>query len=560
MMAMDCEREIMFGCGLQAALCYPLLMNRNRRFRRSWEKENPAKGGTVKSNTLLLIAATLLFADLANPIQLPAQEHTRYKLIDLGTFGGPGSSPTEFQQVLNNSGTVVGGADTPELNPYANCFNPFNLPDCYVQHAFVWQDGVLTDLHTLRGGSSSFAYFISDNGFIVGGSEIGAIDPVAGTPEYRAVLWTQGEIKDLGTLGGTSSAAYGVNNRGQVIGIAQNAIPDAFSIAGLGTQTRAFLWQNGEMHDLHTLGGPDSFAQYVNESGQVAGVSYTSFEADPNSGLPILDPFLWENGSMKDLGNFGGTNDSLGPFLNGLNNRGEVIGAMALPGDQIFHAFLWDGEKLSDLNAWGGGLGGDYSFANGLNDAGEVIGWASPLGDQVIHAVLWRNGALADLGTLNGDPCSTSESINSRGQVVGASESGCSFFTKAFLWENGGPMVDLNALIPSGSSLQLTGAFWINDLGEITGRGVPPGCGDVDNCGHAFLLIPCDGNHPDVEGCDYSLVDLATAVEAHPAQVAEVPAGVANQAKLSPIGMMARFRSSMAGRNRRYGTLQASPQ
>jgi probable HAF family extracellular repeat protein len=197
------------------------------------------------------------------------------------------------------------------------------------------------------------------------------------------------------------------------------------------------------MHDLRTLGGPDSFAQIVNNTGQVAGVSYTSFNADLKTGLPILDPFLWENGRMKDLGNLGGTNDFLGPFLFGLNNRGEVVGVMALPGDQISHAFLWDGKELFDLNASGGGLGGNFSIATGLNDAGEVVGWATPSGDQVIHAVLWRHGTIADLGTLNGDPCSTSESINSRGQIVGASEAVCpGQFTEAFLWENGGPMVD----------------------------------------------------------------------------------------------------------------------
>ncbi len=480
-------------------------------------------------------------------------KHHHYKLIDLGTFGGLGSTTTEFEQVLNNHAMVVGGADTPDFNPYPNCFNPFNLPDCYVQHAFVWQRGVLTNLGTLPGGSSSFPYWINADGVIAGGSELSDIDPNSGTPEFHAVLWRDNRIHDLGTLGGTSSLAVGVNNLGHVTGFALNAIADPFSIVGLGTQTRAFLWRNGKMHDLGTLGGPDSFGQYVNNRGQIAGVSYTSDIADPNTGLPQLDPFLWEDGKMKDLGNLGGTNGFLGPFIFGINNLGQVVGNMALPGDVFVHAFLWDGQKLSDLGTF---LGGDSSVANGINDAGEVIGEAWFPGDLVKHGVLWKNGIMTDLGTVDGDPCSVTESINSQGQIVGASQSaagGCDIFTSAFLWENGGPIVDLNTLVPPGSALHLRGASEINDRGEITGRGVLPGCDDGDTCGHAYVLIPCDEGHPDLEGCDYSFVDATRTVEGPPAQIDQVLAPATTAAKLSSAEMMTRSRSLLS---RRYGALR----
>src|SRR5713101_2952193 len=149
---------------------------------------------TMKSKFVRCFIAIAALVALALPIRLAAQSrpvaqngpalHHHYKLIDLGTFGGPGSTPTEFQQMLNNQGTVVGGADTPSLNPYPNCFNPFNQQfECNAQHAFVWQGGKLTDLGTLPGGNSSFAYFISGNGLIAGGSEDGLIDPVADIPE-----------------------------------------------------------------------------------------------------------------------------------------------------------------------------------------------------------------------------------------------------------------------------------------------------------------------------------------------------------------------------------------
>jgi hypothetical protein len=70
-------------------------------------------------------------------------------------------------------------------------------------------------------------------------------------------------------------------------------------------------------------------------------------------------------------------------------------------------------------------------------------------------------------------------------------------------------MADLDSLIVSGSNLELTFAVAINYAGEIAGFGVPSGCApeDVDFCGHAYVLIPCDDEHPSIEGCDYSLVE-----------------------------------------------------
>ncbi len=249
------------------------------------------------------------------------------------------------------------------------------------------------------------------------------------------------------------------------------------------------------------MGGPDAYAQLVNDLGQVTGWSYTNSTPNPTTGLPTFHPFLWEKGKgMQDLGTLGGT---VAQAVNGLNQLGQVVGATTLAGDAAHHPFLWDGTKLIDL----GTLGGDNGEADWLNDAGEVVGIAalqSPclsLGArQRQHAFLWRNGVMEDLGTTDGLPNSEAVFINSTTQVVGYSAS-CSFsVTKAFLWEKGS-IVNLDTLISPHSAFHVNFPAFINDLGE-TGALGRLGNGDQ----HALLLIPCDENHPNVEGCDYSLV------------------------------------------------------
>jgi len=100
---------------------------------------------------------------------------------------------------------------------------------------------------------------------------------------------------------------------------------------------------------------------------------------------------------------------------------------------------------------------------------------------------------MTDLGTVNGEPCSTAQGINSKRQVVGISFN-CIAGGYAWLWENGGPIVDLNTLVLPESNLALQVAENINDRGEIAGLGVPPGVPvrNADGLGHAFLLIPVD--------------------------------------------------------------------
>jgi probable HAF family extracellular repeat protein len=449
----------------------------------------------MQSRILTCITVMTLFAALAIPVQLPAQ-NIRYKLIDLGTPGGPNSFPTPAGPgvlMLNNAGTVAGWGDTTTPDP--TCFGNDGL--CLLTHAFRWENGTLTDLGALPGANSSAAVAINARGWILGASENGLTDPIGGFPENRGVLWKANQITDLGTLYSTSVFPQTFNNVGQVVGFTINAIPDPFSLVGAPTQTRAFLWQKGVMQDIGTLGGPDAQPFSINERGQVAGASYANATPNATTGVPTLEPFLWDHGQMISLGTLGGTMGGTGPQGSiMINNRGQIIGTSNLAGDQFFHAFLWENGVMSDLRT----LGGPTSTALWINEAGEVVGEAdiSDVSDGngfPHHAFLWRDGNMRDLGTLGFT--SHAESINNKRQVVGRSRIECEtcVLQHAFLWENGGPMIDLNTTIPANSGLQLIDAVNINDRGEILVIGLPLGVEPVGGIelGRLVLLVPCSG-------------------------------------------------------------------
>src|SRR5438876_8346327 len=186
---------------------------------------------------------------------------------------------------------------------------------------------------------------------------------------------------------------------------------------------------------------------------------------------------------MRDLGTLGGTC----ALATGVNNAGIVIGDN-INDEPTERAFLWENGSIRDL---GGTIGGNQTTAEALNQAGQVAGVGTLAGELFYHATLWKRlGEITDLGTVDQDPCSFSSAINSKAQIVGASLPGCAFDsnTRAFLWQDGS-IFDLNTLIPPGASLHLQWARDINDRGEIAGTGL-----DVDDNSHAFLLIPCGAN------------------------------------------------------------------
>jgi hypothetical protein len=115
------------------------------------------------------------------------------------------------------------------------------------------------------------------------------------------------------------------------------------------------------------------------------------------------------------------------------------------------------------------------------------------------------------------------------------------------LWEKGS-IVDLNTLIPPGSSLQLADAEGINDRAEIVGIGVPPGVppGNWITQGHGFLLIPvcADG----AEGCADAPLDPAVVARSRTVSAAESKKMTAEE-----LAMLIKRMSRVAGQNRGFG-------
>lgn len=237
----------------------------------------------------------------------------------------------------------------------------------------------------------SYAKSLVNGNLVVGISEVPTSPSpsnVDADPVQHAALWENGKLKDLGTLGGTSSAAYSINSKGNIVGISKTQNDAA---------THATLWSNGTIHDLGTLGGDSSDALSINNLNQVAG------DAQINSG--DYHATKWSNDITIDLGTLGGDSS----FASSINSSGQIVG-VASRYDGSNHAVIWENNTITDL----GSFNGDNSSALGINDSGEIVGNADGYKQNIridesahistysfnTHAILWENKQAYDLNTL----------------------------------------------------------------------------------------------------------------------------------------------------------------
>jgi probable HAF family extracellular repeat protein len=281
-----------------------------------------------------------------------------YQAIELGTLGSTDNWSTETR-AINDAGQVVGWSKTADGKT----------------HAFLWENGIMTDIGTFQ-GQDTYAYGINEKGQVIGRSYWGSAfiwDKMNGmrgigsmSLAYGDSINESGQVAGFGNVSGLGfrarlydpqvgittlwpseySAAYGINDLGQVVG-------------GAGDE-HAALWDINGKIDLGTLGGIKSRAIAINNAGLIVGYSETS--------TGTVNPFLWseEQGMINLVGLDGGTG-----WAFGINDIGQVVGGSHV--EDTSHVFLWDNQNGATDISGPLGLGDDYLMGWDINNKGQIV-------------------------------------------------------------------------------------------------------------------------------------------------------------------------------------------
>jgi probable HAF family extracellular repeat protein len=377
----------------------------------------------------------------------------------------------------------------------------------------------VTNLGSLGGTNCCHVITNNNRGWVDGTSNL------AGDRSFHPFLWREGKMQDLGTLGGPNAATGQMNDRGDVtVGGADTGIPDPlgedFCSFGTYQTCLSFVWHNGKKTLIPTLGGNNNDVSSIHDNGQVLVAYGETAIPDPTCTAPQVlgfQGYFWDpdTGGIQRLPPLAGYSASAAVDW---NDHGQAVGASGpcsiLTTGGPLEATLWQDGHPIYLGTLGGTTN---NFAFGINNRGHVVGQSDLVGDNTYHAFLWTKAdGMRDLGTLPGDVYSTTGNINDEGQVPGQS-CDANNNCRATIWQEG-VMTDLNTLISPGSPLFLVNSWWINARGEIAGAAFDQSSGATV----PFLALPCDEQHADNTGC----ADDAQGTTAALSQASERPKAI----------------------------------
>ena len=320
---------------------------------------------------LSVFATALCMAMLPS---LAGAQAAKTTVVDMGELSlGLGSEAN----AINNAGRTVGRAmtvteyaqviwDDLTLKVFDHCCSGFlptlrsiNLAGEVVGDYFATRDhsipvywspeGVPSNLPALGPYGFGLARSINNDGQIAGTSYDANL-------AARAVVWDRtAQVHDLGIAG----FGHGINNLGHVVG----------QTAG-GGEARAFVWRNGSVTDLGT-----GVATHINDAGLIVGYA------------PGIIPVVWNNGVRSNLRALGGGRTAYGHLVNGINNKGDLVGHAPAPNPGVFTiAVLWRGGRVVNLGHYPGGTN---SYATGINDQGQIVGSGNLVPSGPHHALRW---------------------------------------------------------------------------------------------------------------------------------------------------------------------------
>ncbi len=321
--------------------------------------------------------------------------------------------------------------------------NPLDFPGVPPGSPFSGNEYTIINL------GSGLAHGINDRGQVVGRSGANAtLFSGAGSGNLN-----------LGTLGGSGSTAYDINNLGQIVGTAKNALGEDRATVFSGTGSGNTNVGEGKISSINNLG-------------QMVGTSNGRATLFSGNGTP-----------NTDLGTLGGLFSSAAA----INDNGTIVGTAYLTGNTLSHATRFSGTGAGNLDL--GTLGGFSSEANDINNLGTIIGRATTSGSSSPVATLFTGSGTNNnsLGT-NGESQSNAMGINERGQIVGAAFTPSPLSSSDFIVVQSSP-VELSALAATSATAQGITDIQIINRGTINNWGQVAATGNVAGQGTRALLL-----------------------------------------------------------------------